>query len=36
MYEKQFQESLMLVKELGDGRNRRDAYRSGQTRSGVT
>ena len=32
MYEKQFQESLLLIKQLGDGRNRTDAYRGGQPR----
>lgn len=32
MYEKQFQDSLLLLKQLGDGRNRQDAYRSGQVR----
>lgn len=31
-YEKQFQESLALLKNLGDGKNRMDAYRSGQLR----
>ena len=32
MYEKQFQDSLVLLKQLGDGKNRMDAYRSGQVR----
>ena len=32
MYEKQFQDSLVLLKQLGDGKNRQDAYRSGQIR----
>lgn len=32
MMDKQFQESLMLLKELGDGKMRTDAYRSGQAR----
>lgn len=32
MYEQKYQESLALLKVLGDGKNRRDAYRSGQTR----
>jgi hypothetical protein len=32
MYEKQFQDSLVLLKQLGDGKNRQDAYRSGQVR----
>ncbi len=31
-YEKQFGESLALLKNLGDGKNRTDAYRSGQLR----
>lgn len=30
--EAKYQENLMLLKGLGDGRDRRDAYRSGQTR----
>jgi len=32
-YDKMFGESLMLLKVLGDGKLRRDAYRSGQTRT---
>jgi len=31
-YESKYQESLMLLKMLGDGKDRRDAYRSGQVR----
>jgi len=31
-YEGKYQESLALLKQLGDGKNRRDAYRSGQVR----
>ena len=31
-YDKMFSESLTLLKVLGDGKLRRDAYRSGQTR----
>lgn len=31
-YEAKYQESLGLLKQLGDGKNRRDAYRSGQVR----
>jgi len=31
-YEAKYQESLMLLKVLGDGKDRRDAYRSGQAR----
>ncbi len=36
MYEKQFQDSLVLVKALSDGRDRTDAYRGGQPRVKVT
>jgi hypothetical protein len=32
LYEKMFGESLALLKQLGDGKQRQDAYRSGQTR----
>jgi len=32
-YDKMFSESLTLLKVLGDGKLRRDAYRSGQTRT---
>jgi hypothetical protein len=32
MYEKMFGESMMLLKQLGDGKQRQDAYRSGQVR----
>lgn len=32
MMDKEYQESLMLLKNLGDGKNRQDAYRSGQVR----
>ena len=35
-YEKLYQEDLRLLKMLGDGKNRRDAYRSGQVRDPVT
>ena len=31
-YEGKYQESLALLKQLGDGKDRRDAYRSGQVR----
>ena len=31
-YESKYQESLALLKQLGDGKDRRDAYRSGQVR----
>jgi len=32
MYEQQFAQSLILLKQLGDGKNRQDAYRNGQVR----
>ncbi len=35
MYDKEYQQSLMLLKNLGDGKNRQDAYRSGQLRTKV-
>jgi len=35
-YESKYQESLAALKQLGDGKNRRDAYRSGQARVAVT
>jgi hypothetical protein len=31
-YEQQFAQSLILLKQLGDGKNRQDAYRNGQVR----
>ena len=31
-YEAKYQETLMLLKQLGDGKERQDAYRSGQVR----
>ena len=31
-YQKRYDEALSLLKTLGDGKNRRDAYRSGQAR----
>ena len=31
-YESQFGQSLILLKQLGDGKNRQDAYRNGQVR----
>jgi len=34
-YEAKYQESMMLLKVLGDGKDRRDAYRSGQARIAV-
>ena len=35
-YEQKYQEGLALLKQLGDGKNRRDAYRNGQVRVPVT
>jgi hypothetical protein len=35
LYTAKYQEALMLAKRLGDGLERRDSYRSGQTRVGV-
>lgn len=35
MYQNQFNESFLLLKNLGDGKNRQDAYRSGQVRNPV-
>jgi len=35
-YEQKYQESLGLLKRLGDGLDRQDAYRSGQARISVT
>jgi hypothetical protein len=35
MYQNQFNESFVLLKNLGDGKNRQDAYRSGQVRNEV-
>jgi hypothetical protein len=32
LYDKMFQESLALLKQLGDGKQRQDAYRNGQVR----
>lgn len=34
-YENKYQESLMLLKVLGDGKDRQDAFRSGQVRIAV-
>ena len=36
VYEKQFQESMGLLKNLGDGKNKTDQYRSGQPRIKVS
>lgn len=35
-YEQKYQEALALLKVLGDGKDRRDAYRNGQVRIPVT
>jgi hypothetical protein len=35
MYDAQYKQSLMLLKNLGDGKLRQDAYRSGQVRTQV-
>jgi hypothetical protein len=35
MYTAQFNDSILLLKNLGDGKNRMDAYRSGQVRNPV-
>lgn len=35
LYMSQFNDSILLLKNLGDGKNRMDAYRSGQVRSPV-
>jgi len=36
MYQKRYDEAMGLLKQLGDGKDRRDAYRSGQVRYPVT
>jgi hypothetical protein len=35
VYKQRYDEAMQLLKQLGDGKNRRDAYRSGQVRSPV-
>ena len=35
-YEQKYQEAMQLLMRMGDGLNRRDAYRSGQVRVPVT
>ena len=35
MYTAQFNDSILLLKNLGDGKNRQDSYRSGQVRNPV-
>lgn len=32
LYKQRYDEAIMLLKQLGDGKNRQDAYRSGQVR----
>lgn len=36
VYQKRYDDAMVLMKQLGDGKNRRDAYRSGQVRYPVT
>lgn len=36
LYDNKFKEALVKLKELGDGKNRQDAYRSGQVRMAVS
>jgi hypothetical protein len=36
LYNGKYQEALALLKNLGDGKQRQDAYRSGQFRQAVT
>jgi len=36
LYDTKYKEALALAKRLGDGMQRQDAYRSGQTRTGVS
>jgi len=36
LYDTRYKEALVKLKELGDGKNRQDAYRSGQTRMAIT
>jgi hypothetical protein len=35
VYKGMYDNALMLLKQLGDGKDRQDAYRSGQVRVGV-
>lgn len=35
LYQQRYQEALMLLKQLGDGKDRQDSYRSGQYRQAV-
>ena len=32
LYKQRYDESMFLLKQLGDGKNRQDAYRNGQVR----
>jgi hypothetical protein len=34
-YQKRYDEAMALLKQLGDGKDRQDAYRSGQVRNQV-
>jgi hypothetical protein len=36
MMDKEFQQSIVLLKNLGDGKDRQDSYRSGQVRARVS
>jgi hypothetical protein len=36
LYDTRYKEALVKLKELGDGKNRQDAYRSGQVRMAVS
>jgi len=36
LYDTKFKEALIKLKELGDGKNRQDSYRSGQVRMAIT
>jgi len=36
LYDARYKEALIKLKELGDGKNRKDSYRNGQTRMPVT
>jgi hypothetical protein len=35
LYQQRYQEALALLKQLGDGKDRQDSYRSGQVRQAV-
>jgi hypothetical protein len=36
LYQTRYDDAMALLKQLGDGKNRRDAYRNGQVRYQVT